>query len=157
MVVVARLQPAFQNASLAWPAIVAWHRGARAQKQMAVAARAKKDDALGRGGATEGLSTTAGGLASSAWHIDQMGQPPRLGCLGMCTEQCAVADVNSKCWRNMFKLEVCLHTRQDRRGMRGKRWCRRRRRCTGERRRAPDGAGGRWRMSMRGGVAGPRP
>ena len=31
-----------------------------------------------------------GGSASSAWHIDQMGQPPRLGCLGMCTGQCAV-------------------------------------------------------------------
>ena len=38
----------------------------------------------------------------SAWHIDQMGPPPRLGCLGMCTEQCAVMDVNSKCLRNMF-------------------------------------------------------
>ena len=37
----------------------------------------------------------------------------------MCTEQCVVADVNSKCWRNMFKLEMCLHTRQDRWGMRG--------------------------------------
>ena len=47
-----------------------------------------------------------GGLASSAWHIDQMGQPPRLGCLGMCTGQCAVVDVNSKCWRNMFCL-IC--------------------------------------------------
>ena len=56
---------------------------------------------------------TQGRLASSAWHIDQMGQPPRLGCLGMCTGQCAVVDVNSKCWRNMFVL-VCLHTRQDR-------------------------------------------
>ena len=42
------------------------------------------------------------GLASSAWHIHQMGPPPRLGCLGMCTEQCAVMDVNSKCLRNMF-------------------------------------------------------
>ena len=28
------------------------------------------------------------------WHIDQMGQPPRLGCLGMCAGQCAVVDVN---------------------------------------------------------------
>ena len=47
------------------------------------------------------MDTGAGGLASSAWHIDQMGPPPRLGCLGMCTEQCAVIDVNSKSLRNM--------------------------------------------------------
>ena len=98
-----------------------------------------------------------GGLASSAWHIHKMGTPPRLGCLGMCTEQCAVIGISSKSWRNMFKLEMHLHTRQDKQGMRGKRWCRRCRRCAGERRRAPDGAGWRWRMSMRGGVAGPRP
>ena len=52
-----------------------------------------------------------GGLASSAWHIDQMGQPPRLGCLGMCTGQCAVVDVNSKCWRNLLVPDMCLHTR----------------------------------------------
>ena len=98
-----------------------------------------------------------GGLASSAWHIDQMGQPPRLRCLGMCTEQVAVVDVSSKCWQNMLKLEMCLYTRQDRWGMRGKRWCWKLRRCTGERRRASDGAGGRRRMPMRGGVAGPWP
>ena len=54
------------------------------------------------GGRAGGRGGWEGGLASSAWHIDQMGQPPRLGCLGMCTEQCAVVDVNSKCWRNMF-------------------------------------------------------
>ena len=40
------------------------------------------------------------------------GPASSLGCLGMCTEQCAVVDVNSKCWRNMFLLDVCLHTRQ---------------------------------------------
>jgi hypothetical protein len=85
-----------------------------------------------------------GGLASSAWHIHKMGPPPRLGCLGMCTEQCAVTGISSKSWRNMFKLEMRLHTRQDKQGMRGKRWCRRCRRCAGERRRrrmAPEGAG----------------
>ena len=27
----------------------------------------------------------------------------------MCTGQCAVVDVNSKCWRNMFVLDMCLH------------------------------------------------
>ena len=47
-----------------------------------------------------------GGLASSAWHIDQMGQPPRLGCLGMCTGQCAVVAVSSKCWRSMLALDM---------------------------------------------------
>ena len=52
-----------------------------------------------------------GGLASSAWHIDQMGQPPRLGCLGMCTGQCAVVDVSSKCWRSMLVLDMRLYTR----------------------------------------------
>ena len=112
---------------------------------------------MGSGSESGGHEEYQGGLASSAWHIHKMGPPPRLGCLGMCTEQCAVIDVSSKSWRNMFKLEMRLHTRQDRQGMRGKRWCRRCRRCAGERRRAPDGAGWRWRMSMRGGVAGPRP
>ena len=53
-----------------------------------------------------------GGLASSAWHIDQMGQPPRLGCLGMCTGQCAVVDVNSKCWRNMLEPGGALEARR---------------------------------------------
>ena len=43
-------------------------------------------------------------------------------------------DVSSKSWRNMFKLEMHLHTRQDKQGMRGKRWFRRCRRCAGERR-----------------------
>ena len=47
-----------------------------------------------------------GGLASSAWHIDQMGQPPRLGCLGMCTGPCAVVAVSSKCWRSMLALDM---------------------------------------------------
>ena len=53
-----------------------------------------------------------GGLASSAWHIDQMGQPPRLGCLGMCTGQCAEVDVNSKCWRNMLEPGGALEARR---------------------------------------------
>ena len=52
-----------------------------------------------------------GGLASSAWHIHQMGQPPRLGCLGMCTGQCAVVAVSSKCWRSMLVLDMRLYTR----------------------------------------------
>ena len=39
-----------------------------------------------------------GGLASSAWHIDQMGLPPRLGCLGMGTEQCAVGGGGGGGW-----------------------------------------------------------
>ena len=47
-----------------------------------------------------------GGSASSAWHIDQMVQPPRLGCLGMCTGQCAVVAVSSKCWRSMLALDM---------------------------------------------------
>ena len=51
-------------------------------------------------------SALPGGLASSAWHIDQMGQPPRLGCLGMCTGQCAVVAVNSKCWGSMLVLDM---------------------------------------------------
>ena len=84
------------------------------------------------------------------------GPAPSLGCLGMCTEQCAVVDVNSKCWRNMFVLDMCLHTRQMRQarralepeGVGG---------ASEARRRASEGAGERWRMSMRGGVAGPRP
>ena len=37
-----------------------------------------------------GPAESIGGLASSAWHIDQMGLPPRLDVLGMCTGQCAV-------------------------------------------------------------------
>ena len=37
-----------------------------------------------------------------------------LGCLGMGTEQCAVVDVNSKCWKSVFLLDTCLHTRQTR-------------------------------------------
>ena len=57
------------------------------------------------------LLLTQGGLASSAWHIDQMVQPPRLGCLGMCTGQCAVVDVSSKCWRSMLVLDMRLYTR----------------------------------------------
>ena len=36
------------------------------------------------------LGGGGGGLASSAWHIHKMGLPPRLGCLGMGAEQCAV-------------------------------------------------------------------
>ena len=58
------------------------------------------------------LKLFEGGLASSAWHIDQMGQPPRLGCLGMCTGQCAVVDVNSKCWRNMLEPGWALEARR---------------------------------------------
>ena len=34
----------------------------------------------------------------------------------MCTEQCAVIGISSKSWRNMFKLEMRLHTRQDKTG-----------------------------------------
>jgi hypothetical protein len=34
------------------------------------------------------------------------GPASSLGCLGMCTEQCAVMDVNSKCLRNMFALDM---------------------------------------------------
>jgi hypothetical protein len=44
------------------------------------------------------------------------------GCLCMGTEQCAVVDVNSKCLRNMFALDMCLHTRQDKWGKHGKCW-----------------------------------
>ena len=83
-----------------------------------------------------------GGLASSAWHIDQMGQPPRLGCLGMCTGQCAVVDVNSKCWRNMLEPGGALEAR---------------RKASEARWRESEGAGGRRRMLARGDVAGHRP
>ena len=82
------------------------------------------------------------GLASSAWHIDQMGQPPRLGCLGMCTGQCAVVDVSSKCWRNMLEPGGALEAR---------------RKASEARWRESEGAGGRRRMLARGDVAGHRP
>ena len=61
---------------------------------------------LGRLGMGTEQRAVPGGLASSAWHIDQMGQPPRLGCLGMCTGQCAVVAVSSKCWRSMLALDM---------------------------------------------------
>ena len=54
------------------------------------------------------------GLASSAWHIHKMGPPPRLGCLGMCTEQCAVIDVSSKSWSNCSSLRcACIQDKTD--------------------------------------------
>jgi len=57
-------------------------------------------------------AAATGGWYSSALHVDQTGQPPRLGCLGMCTGQCAVVDVDSKCWRNMFCLIcACIQVR----------------------------------------------
>ena len=37
-----------------------------------------------------------------------------LGCLGMCTERCAVVDVHSKCRRSVLLLDTCLHTKQTR-------------------------------------------
>ena len=88
------------------------------------------------------------------------GPASSLGCVGMCTEQCAVVDVHSKCWRNMLLLDMCLHTRQMRQTRRGLEPEARRRRVGGAseaRRRASEGAGERWRMSVRGDVAGHRP
>ena len=71
------------------------------------------------------LAVGKGGLASSAWHIQQMGQPPHLGCLGMCTEPCAVIDVNSKSLRNMSVPAYKARRMQDKWGKYGK--CRSRR------------------------------
>ena len=104
-----------------------------------------------------------GGLASSAWHIDQMGQPPRLGCLGMCTGQCAVVAVSSKCWRSMLALDMsapaytideaniaCVGA--------GGLLVEARRRNAGECREASEVVGERrWSMSVRRDVAGDRP
>ena len=54
----------------------------------------------------------AGGVGQLGMAHHQMGQPPRLGCLGMCTGQCAVVDVNSKCWRNMLEPGWALEARR---------------------------------------------
>ena len=124
------------------------------------------------------------GSASSAWHIDQMGPPPRLGWLSMCTEQCAVMDVNS----NMFvagggvgqlgmahrsdgpasslrmfghvhramcgggcQFEVLEEHVGARRGVGGTS------ESVGGCWRSLEDVGCRWRMSVRGDIAGPRP
>ena len=59
-----------------------------------------------------GLQRGAGGVGQLGMAHHQMGQPPRLGCLGMCTGQCAVVDVNSKCWRNMLEPGWALEARR---------------------------------------------
>ena len=53
-----------------------------------------------------------GGVGQLGMAHQQKGQPPRLGCLGMCTGQCAVVDVNSKCWRNMLEPGWALEARR---------------------------------------------
>ena len=58
------------------------------------------------------LSKLTRGVGQLGMAHHQMGQPPRLGCLGMCTGQCAVVDVNSKCWRNMLEPGGALEARR---------------------------------------------
>ena len=76
-----------------------------------------------------------GGLASSAWHIDQMGQPPR-------SDVWACAQSNVQWWMSIrsaggacsYSMCACI---QDRRGRHGERWSRR---ASEERRRASENA-----------------
>ena len=79
--------------------------------------------------------------------------------MGMCTGQCAVVDVNSKCWRNTFCL-MCAAYKTDeadiagvgaRRGVGGTS------ESVGGCWRSLEDVGCRWRMSVRGDIAGPRP
>ena len=85
----------------------------------------------------------AGGVGQLGMAHHQMGQPPRLGCLGMCTGQCAVVDVNSKCWRNMLEPGWALEARR-------KASEARRRESEGAcgRRKAPEVVGECWRGAM---------
>ena len=98
----------------------------------------------------EHVCACQGGLASSAWHIDQMGQPPRLGCLGMCTGQCAVVAVSSMCWRSMLALDMSAPAYTIDEAKHSMCWSRR---VVGggsseKRRRVLEGVGGRWRTSV---------
>ena len=82
-----------------------------------------------------------GGVASSAWHIDQMGQPPRL-------DVWACAQSNVQWWMSIRSARgtcsslicACIQDKTDGAGAESA-GAGGRRRCVGERRMAPEGVG----------------